>query len=201
MKLYCFPVAPNPTRVMVFCREKHIPLEEVTVHIGEGQHKAPEHLARNPRGTLPVLELDDGSYISESLPIMEYLEECHPEPNMIGDTPQRRLQVRALERQAEFSILQPIARFVHATNSPTGQPANPGVAEVASEAISLGYQRMDTVLAETAFLAGKQPTVADCTLFAGLFFGEFFGVQLPDEYSHLRRWYEAFKQRPSTQLM
>ena len=87
MKIYYFPIAPNPTRVMVYLREKNIALHEVFVDLRKGEQLSPEHLARNPAGALPVLELDSGEYITESLPIMEYLEELHPDPVMIGREP------------------------------------------------------------------------------------------------------------------
>ncbi len=200
MKLYHFPVAPNPSRVRVFANEKDLPVEQVVVSLAEGEHKSPEHLARNPRAALPVLELDDGSYLTESLPIMEYLEECFPEPPMFGGTPIERARIRELERLAEFKILGPIARLVHSSNSPLGLPPNETLANIERERLPQGYSLMDSCLAENTFVFGEQVTVADCTLFAGLFFGEFFGVSLPEDCTHLQRWYEAFKARPSAQI-
>ena len=134
MKLYFFPVAPNPTRVRLYLAEKaesgaRIPLDEVAVNLRQGEHRRPEHLARNPFGRLPVLELDDGRHLLESLAIIEYLEDLHPSPPMIGREPLERARVRELERIAELGVLQPVARIVHATNSPLGLPPNPGVAE------------------------------------------------------------------------
>ena len=89
MKLYFFIVAPNPTRVRLYLAEKEaaghsIPHEQVLVNLLEGEQKSPEHLARNPLGKLPVLELDDGSFLTESASIIEFLEEIHPKPPMIG---------------------------------------------------------------------------------------------------------------------
>ena len=129
MKLYYFPVAPNPTKVLVYLREKGIEIELQQVSLGEGEQNESEHLARNPRGALPVLELDDGSFVTESLPIIEYLEECYPEPVMIGETPEQRVRTREMERLADLRVLLPIGRTVHATNSPLGKPPNPAVAE------------------------------------------------------------------------
>ena len=200
MKLYHFPVAPNPSRVRVFANEKDLPVEQVVVSLAEGEHKSPEHLARNPRAALPVLELDDGSYLTESLPIMEYLEECFPEPPMFGSTPIERARIRQLERLAEFKILGPVARLVHSSNSPLGLPPNELLANIERERLPQGYNLMDGCLAENSFVFGERVTVADCTLFAGLFFGEFFGVPVPGEYPHLSRWYESFKARPSAQI-
>mgnify|MGYP001825028959 CR=1 FL=1 len=199
MKLYHFPVAPHPSRVRIYANEKNLPLEQVQVSLGEGEHKSPAHLARNPRAALPVLELDDGSYLTESVPIMEYLEECFPEPPMYGTASIERARIRELERLAEVKILNPTARLVHASNSPLGLPPNETLANVERERLPQGYALMEERLAKHPFIAGDQVTVADCTLFAGLFFGEFFGVSVPDEYANLQRWYADFKLRPSAQ--
>ena len=100
MKLYMFQVAPNPTRVRLFLVEKaagdtEIPIEQVSVNLPKGEHRRPEHLARNPLGRLPILELDDGSCFTESLAIIEYLEEMYPKPPLMGSTPLERARVRA----------------------------------------------------------------------------------------------------------
>ena len=92
MKLYMVPLAPNPTKVMLYIAEREalgaaFGIEQVVVNTLKGRHREPEHLARNPFGTLPVLELDDGSYLIESLAIMEYLEERFPQGALMGADP------------------------------------------------------------------------------------------------------------------
>jgi len=199
MKLYHFPVAPNPSRVRIFVNEKAIPLEQVPVNLTKGEHKSPEHLARTPRAVLPVLELEDGSYLTESVPIMEYLEEQFPEPPLIGKTALERARTREAERMIEFKVFSPVVRLVHATNSPLGLPANPAVAESEQARLTDGFAAIEEHLGRHQYAAGDAVSMADCTLCAGLFFGEFFGVTIPEEYEHLRRWYELFKVRPSVQ--
>ena len=83
MKLYMVPLAPNPTKVMLYVAEREqlsvlMDIEQTIVNTVEGRHKEPAHLARNPFGTVPTLELDDGNFIVESLPIIEYLEDKFP---------------------------------------------------------------------------------------------------------------------------
>lgn len=123
MKLYVMPVAPNPTRVRLYVAEKNaagarIDVTEIRINLVKGEQNAAEHLARNPFGRVPVLELPDGTYLGESLAIIEYLEECYPSPPLIGSEPLERARTRELERIAEMGVLQPVARIVHATNSP-----------------------------------------------------------------------------------
>lgn len=200
MKLYYFPVAPNPTKVLVYLREKGIDIELELVNLREGEHRGAAHLARNPTGTLPVLELDSGEFLTESLSIIEYLEEVYPQPVMIGANPLARAQIRSYERKVEVGILNPIGRIVHATNSPLGLPARPEVATAEWERLLPALARVDALIGSSPFAAGETPSIVDCTLFAGLQFGEMFGVSLPDDCTNIRRWREVFGQRPSTQF-
>lgn len=203
MKLYYFHIAPNPTKVRLYLAEKRaagasIPMEECLVDLREGEHRAAEHLKRNPLGKLPVLELDDGSFLTESLAIIEFLEELHPEPSMVGTDPVSRARQRELERLAELGVLFPIARVVHATNSPLGLPPNAEVAAHFRRMLPVALGVLDATLSDgRPFLAGRAPAVADCTLAAALQFGRFGGVPLPQEFEEVRRWEEEFRERPS----
>ena len=202
MKLYVFMVAPNPTRVRLYLAEKAhagaaLPVEQVTVDLAKGEQKSPEHLARSPFGKLPVLELDDGSFLTESGAIIEYLEERFPEPPLLGIDAEQRGHVRELDRIADISLLMPIARAVHATNSPLGMPPQPEVAKSALEAVASGLAVLDDRLADgRPFLAGDTLSVGDCTLAAGLQFGRFGKLAL-DLGEHIARWDAAYRQRPA----
>ena len=199
MKLYFFPVAPNPTKVRVYLAEKGLEVPQELVNLREGEHRKPDFLAKNPMGKLPVLELDDGTSLTESLAIIEYFEEIHPEPSMWGDTPAERARARALERHCDIGVLQCLARFVHATNSPLGLPADPPVAEASRSALEEGLRVLDDKIGEGPFVAGDRVSVADCTLHAALNFGQFFDVKLDSRFGNVTRWWERFRQRPSTQ--
>mgnify|MGYP001826152917 FL=1 len=200
MKLYYFPVAPNPTKVLVYLRDKGIELDMQLVNLPQGEQNSPEHLARNPRGALPVLELDNGEYLTESLPIIEYLEELYPQPSMIGTTPEERARTRAFERQVEMGVMNPIARYVHATNSPLGLPPRPEVAAAEWERLEAALPRVDEQIGDSPFAIGEAPSIVDCTLFAALLFGEMFGTAIPEQWSNIQRWKKAFFERPSAQL-
>ena len=202
MKLYFFPVAPNPTRVRLYLAEKRaggaaIEVGQELVDLASGAQRGADHLARNPLGKVPVLELDDGSFLTESLAIMQYLEELHPEPVLIGRSPEERARVLELERIAELAVLAPIARVVHATKSPLGLPASPEIAAHARAALPDGLAALEARLAHGhAFLAGESPTIADCTLAAALQFARFGGVELPGGLPALRRWDRTYRERP-----
>lgn len=197
MKLYCFPVAPNPTKVRVYLAEKGIEIPEVLVSLPKGEQRRPEFLARNPMGRLPVLELDDGTHLSESLAIIEYFEEIHPGPSLIGRDPIERARVRSLERIADYNVLLPIARVIHATNSPLGLPPNPELAQAGRAGMSEGLGILEDRIGTFPFVAGERVSIADCTLFAAFFFAGFGEVEIPASHRNLRRWYDAFSTRPS----
>jgi glutathione S-transferase len=201
--LHFFPVAPNPTKVRLYIAEKEaggatLGVDESLVNLPSGEQNSPEHLARNPLGKLPTLELDDGSYVVESLAIIEFLEELHPEPAMIGRDPRERARVRELERICDLGVLLSIGRWVHATRSPLGLPPSPEIAENAREALKRPLQLLDRCLADgRTFVAGSQPTVADCTLAAALQFGRFGEFALDPSLENLHAWDRRYRERPA----
>ncbi len=202
MRLYFFPIAPNPTKVRLYLAEKAeggcpISLDQVPVNLAEGEQNSEAHLARNPFGRLPVLELDDGSYILESLSIIQYLEELNPEPPLIGADPRERARVRDLERVAEQGVLGNVARIVHLTNSPLGLEPDPKMAGYFRELLPPNLGFLEEKLAKGGpFLAGERPTIADCTRAAALQFGRFRELEFLAGYEHLARWDAFYRERP-----
>jgi glutathione S-transferase len=196
VKLYVFPVAPNPTKLRSYVAEKGIAIEQVIVNLREGEQRRPGFRQKNPLGRLPVLELDDGECISESLPIIEYLEELHPDPPMIGRTPLERLRVRSAERLVDSGVLQAAALIVHSTRSPLGLPARPQMAEFFRARLDEALPLVDARLAAAPFVCGERPTIADCTLWAALGFARFGEVDIPAHHRHIARWRDDFAQRP-----
>jgi glutathione S-transferase len=117
VKLYNHSVAPNPRRVRIFAAEKGIELALEEINILAGQSRTPEFLAKNSSGAVPVLELDDGSYLSESVAICRYLEGLQPEPNLLGRDPREQAEIERWNRRMELELFAPIARTVQNTNS------------------------------------------------------------------------------------
>jgi glutathione S-transferase len=207
VKLYIFPIAPNPTKVRLYLSEKAvggavIDLPQIPVDLRQGEQRQPEHLARNPFGKLPVLEFDDGSHLIESLAIIEYVEECYPDPPMIGCTPLERARVRELERIADLGVLLRVGQIIHAINSPLGLPPNPGVAKSAQAALPDALRFLDDRMADgRPFVAGAAPSIADCTLAAAFQFARFGGVEIDAGYTHLMRWDAEYRGRPAAQAV
>ena len=201
MKLYDFVGAPNPKRVRVYLAEKGISVPTQQVNILSGENRTPEFLAKNPMGGLPVLELDDGTYLPESLAIMEYLEDLNPTPPMIGSTPAERGRVRALERIAELSILGRVAAIFQNTHPffAARVKQSPDAADTARNMLKNASRVLDGLIGKGAFVAGAKPSIADCTLVAAFNFAEFAGVPMDPECTNLQRWWSNFKERPSAQ--
>lgn len=196
MKLYHFPPAPNPAKVLFYLKEKGLTdIELELVDFFQQQQSQPAHLARSPRGTVPVLELDDGTCLTESLPIIEYLEELYPEPAMIGATPLERAQVRSRERYIELNVFMRLVRLVHATNSPLGLPPNPALAESELRQLPSAMAYVDELVGDGPFVMGERVSIADCTLLAGFNFAKFGGLDIVDQYPNLVRWFERYALR------
>lgn len=199
MKIYDFVGAPNPKKLRTYLAEKGINVPREPVDIISGQNRQPEFLKKNPLGGLPVLELDDGSHLPESLAIIEYFEELNPEPAMIGKTPVERAKVRALERVCELGVLSAVATIFQNTH-----PFMAGRFKQSADAAENARTRMagnlkviDAAIGSKPFVAGERPTIADCTLLAALEFAEFAGVPLDPAFTNVSRWYADFKKRPS----
>ena len=205
MKLYWFQVAPNPTKVRLYLAEKNaggagIALDQVVVKLPKGEQRSAEHRARNPFATLPVLELDDGTTIVESLPIIDYLEDLYPAPPLWGVDARARARARELERIVECRLLNPLAAYIHATHSPTGRPPNASIAERAAAEWPAALAYIEQCLDDgRAFVAGAQPTVADCTLAATLQFARFAKIDLLTDYRALQRWDRDYRTRAPAQ--
>ena len=196
MKLYDFPLAPNPRRTRIYLAEKGLEIPRVAVDLRAGEQRSAEFLAKNPHGSLPVLELDDGTLLTESGAIIEYLEELHPEPPMLGRTPLERAKTRRLERLCEIAVLFRVGRFVHATLAPLpGAKPNPPLAEWVKGELPRGLAVLEREVGE--FVAGERVSVADCTLFAAFEFARVAGLALEDGHPRLGAWYARFAQRPS----
>src|SRR5262245_34293257 len=191
MKLYEFAGAPNPRKVRVYINEKGIDVPPESVDILTGQNRSSEFLKKNPMGGLPVLELDDGSHLSESLAIIEYLEELHPEPSLLGKNPRDRARVRELERMAELGILWAVGTYFQNTHPfMAGRvKQSPDAAENAKTRLASSLKILDDAIGSKPFVAGDKPSIADCTLFAALEFAEFAQAPIDPGCKNVARWY------------
>lgn len=205
MKLYMVPLAPNPTKVMLYIAERaelglDMGIEQIVVNTVKGRHKEPEHLARNPFGTVPVLELDDGSYLVESLTIMNYLEDKFPDHPLLPANTEERARHRDVERIIDLRIARQMGSYAHATNSPLGRPPNPELAAQMEAELQTPLDYLEGILSDGRdLLMGSGASMADCTLQASLQFVRFVKCDLFGERPLLRAWDERYRTRPAAQ--
>jgi glutathione S-transferase len=193
--------APNPRKVRIFLAEKGIEIEHVRVPIMKRAHKAPEFLQKNSLGQLPVLELDDGSCISESIAICRYFEELKPEPALFGTGALGRAQVEMWLRRAEFRLWNPMSQvWRHA------DPRTAGVVpkqfrefgEMNRDVVAGAMNWFDRELSDgRVFLAGTDFSIADIVLLCGVDFAKFVGMDMPEDCAYLRGWHQRAASRPS----
>ena len=199
MKLYDLKAGTNPRRLRIFLAEKGVTVPTVAIDMTKGENRTDEFLARNPLGTLPVLELDDGTVITESIAICRYFEELHPEPNLFGRDAVERALVEMWNRRAELELLVPVTEhFVHA--SPFWQGRRRQVAEYAALAREKALAAMawlDHELDDRPYLAGNHYTVADITAQCALLLGKHTGVPLAGDHKNLGRWWIEVSARPT----
>jgi glutathione S-transferase len=199
VKLYSCAHALSPRRVALYLAEKKLAIPTVEVDIPGGEHRAPAFLAKNPLGRVPLLELDDGRTLTESDAIIEYLEELHPEPPLLGRDAWQRARTREAERVIELGMLLPLYTiFKHTHPSYADKVAQaPAVAESQR---ALFYEHAAAVegwLGARPFVAGEMLTLADLTLLMAVDICGFMGCAIgAEKLPNLARWTAMMHARP-----
>ncbi len=199
MKIYNSPVAPNPRRVRVFLAEKGLSVPYEDVDIGKAVNRQPEFLKKNPLAGVPVLELDDGTFISESVAICRYFEELHPEPPLMGTDAKDRAIVEMWNRRMEIAILMPIAdAFRQRHEFFKGRIRQlPEYAELQKANAEDNLKWLDTELANRKFIAGDRFSIADITAMIAIDFGRVSKIAIQPDQKNLARWHAEVAARPS----
>ena len=198
MKLHESP-SPNARRVAVFMAEKGIECERISVDIRAGENIQTEYLSKNPAGRVPVLELDDGTYISESIAICRYLEAIEPEPNLFGLEAIEIANVEMWQRRVELNLFLEIAG---AFRNITGffkdrETCVEEWGQVCAEKAPKALTIFDDQLSNSEYLAGDRFTVADITLAITLDFAEMVKVAPLPTLDHVARWRARVTSRAS----
>lgn len=199
MKLYDGGRAPNPRRVRIYLAEKDIEVATQPVDIGALAQRSPEFTALNPMQRTPVLVLDDGAVIAESIAICRYFEELFPKPSLFGTGALERAQVEMWQRRVEFGLLNTVAavfRHLHPAMAEMELPQVPEWGEANKPKVKEFLALLDERLAKTEFLAGDF-SIADITGLVALDFMKPAKLSIPEEFTHVRRWHGALKARPS----
>ena len=200
MKLYNSAMpAPNPRRVRIFAAEKGIslPLEEVA--LAKREHKSDAFREKNSLGQTPVLELEDGTAISESVSICRYLEEIHPENPLFGRNALERAQVDMWIRRVEFVLMGPVGNFWRHAHPYTAKVVKqiPEFGESNREATAAAMRWFDRELEGREFILGGYFSSADIMALCVVDFAKFAGLDMPEDTPHLHAWHKRMSARPS----
>jgi len=206
MKFYDCRTAPSPRRVRVFLAEKGIEVETVEVDLGSGEQFSEAFRNINPDCVVPVLQLDDGTILSEVIAICDYLESMYPEPPLIGSTPEERAAVLMWNAKAEQLGLWAMAEAFRnsvkglSNNAITGPDPYPQIAELADRGrkrVASFFERLDAELANREYLAGGFYSMADIAAMVVVDFAAWIKIGVPDGAENLKRWYAVVSARPS----
>jgi glutathione S-transferase len=205
MKLYVAPRAPNPRRVTLFLAEKGIGgIEFVNVDLGAAEHFAEAYRAKSPLSKVPVLELDNGRFLSESRAICSYLEELYPQPNLMGEGAEERGFIEMADRQVELYLFGAVAnciRHTHPGLAPLEQPQFGDYGRAQGDKVRKLAAWLDDLLSRQRFVAGPRFSIADITLICALDFARGLMKYRPGDegLGHLQAWRERMSERPALQ--
>ncbi len=206
MKLHDCQMAPNPRRVRIYLHEKGVEVEKVEHNILAGENIEEAYLKINPWGTLPALELDDGTVIREAPSIFRYIDSIKPDPNLLGNDPKEAAEIETWERFSELQGMAAIGEFFRNQMQDLSGRGLPGPArlELIPELVERGkqraawfYEQIDQRLGESEYLGTDRYTVADITAQCAVDFANAVGLPVPESCANIARWHAAVSARPS----
>ena len=194
-------VGPNPYVVRMFIAEKGLNIPTSQVDIITAENRQPAYLAKNPTGGSPCLQLDDGSYLSEITAICEYLEEKHPQPALIGTSPEQRAETRMWTRRVDLNICEPMVnafRFgeglqIFQSRMTCLPEAAPGLKRIAQQKLT----GLDGLLAGRTWLCGTRFSLADIMLYGFVATFDQMGQPLNRDNRNVAAWIDRMAARPS----
>jgi glutathione S-transferase len=209
MKFYDYPLAPSPRKVRLFLAEKGLRIPTINVDLRERAQQRPDFLAVNRGATVPVLKLDDGTHLTESLSICSYLEALQPQPNLMGNDAREQALVlmwNDIQTFEGYLALQELMRNAHPAFEGRPLPGLvsyeqiPALAERGRKRAELFFDKLDAHLGARAFVASERFTYADIVGFVYTGFAErALGTSPTATRAELRRWYEDVAARPAIQ--
>jgi glutathione S-transferase len=199
MKLYLDQIAPNARRVAMFVEEKGLKIDVVDVDVAAGANRTADFLAKNPLGQVPVLELDDGTCICESMAICRYLNDTAEGDSLFGASTSDRALVEMWSRRAEFGVFIPAVEYGHHSQAFFADRfvQSTDIAELFRSRIEQSYQFLEQELATRDHLAGARFSIADVNAYCGVELARVWGIALPESHENLSGWYQRVAARPS----
>jgi len=208
MRLFDFDRAPNPRRVRFFLAEKGVRIPRVNVDLFRREQLSPEFLAINPAGTVPVLETDDGTYLTESVAICRYLEALHPEPPLFGSGARQEALTLMWANIVENDGLLAVAEVLrnlspgfrnHVLPGPHPYPQIPALVDRGRQRTVQFFDRVEQQLLHQQYLAGGDFSFADISLLVTADFAGWVDINPMHTRPALERWYRQVAARPGAQ--
>ena len=209
MIFYDCATAPSPRRARMFLAEKGLSPETREISLTRGDQLSPDFLAINPGATVPVLVTDTGLALTENIAIAAYLEAIHPEPPLIGQTPEGKADILMWNARTEAQLGMAVAEALRNGNPHMKGRALPGpddfeqipaLAERGLARIVLFFDRLDAHLCGRDFVATDRFTLADITAYVFVDFARVVKIRVDETRPNLKRWYDAMATRPSATL-
>lgn len=209
MKFYDCKTAPSPRRARIFIAEKGLTIETVEVDLRRREQLTDAFKEINPRCTVPVLQLDNGTCLTENIGIASYLEALAADPPLMGTTPEQRGLISSWNARVELEGLWPIADALRNRGERMSQRAITGptnyeqIPELAERGLARGVEFFDMLnqrLGESEYLASGSFSLADITALVVVDFANWVKIEPADRHDNTKRWYEAVSRRPSASL-
>lgn len=200
MKIYEMKIAPNPRRVRIFLAEKGIQdIEFIELDLQKGDNLSAEFRQKNPLAKVPVLELDDGQIVCETVAICRYFEELHPETPLMGKNALEKAQIEMWQRWIEFYFLVPTGMCFQHSSGYFKDRMTP-IKEWGDECgkqVKGFMKHLNRHLENNQFLLGDTFSIADITALCTMDFNRVNRISIADDQTHLKRWYKDVSSRPS----
>ncbi len=189
----------NTKRVRMYLAEKGLEIPRENVEFSKMEHRTPEFRKINPMAALPVLRLEDGSYLTESYAICRYLEEFHPNPPLFGTTPKERAVIEMWNRRIELDVASYVTSYVKHQQPFFAEVLTqvPEYVEACRHDALKKFDWLDADMAGRDYIAGDDFTVVDITAYARLGTGKHAGLFFTGKHTNLLRWWERIEKRPS----
>ena len=207
--LYDCATAPSPRRARILLAEKGVAYKTVQVDLRNSEQLGDAYRKINPQCTVPALQMDDGTVLTDNAAITAYLEARYPEPPLLGTTPNEKAEIASWNWRVEFEGLMAVAEALRnsapamANRALPGQVDYPQIPELAQRGLVRLQQflvMLNERLAERNFIATDRFSVADITAVVALDFARIVKVRPGEQHPHLQRWRAAMAERPSMSL-